>query len=316
MTSVRLLARALSAAALLLVLRVEPAAAQAADFDGDGVPDAVDNCPHGANPGQQDVDDDGVGDFCDNCLTTPNFNQRDTDGDGFGDACDVCPATPGPQIDVDGDGRGDACDNCPVDANTLQEDDDTDTVGNACDNCPNAANRNQLDDDTDAVGNTCDNCQSTPNTTQDNQDGDPLGDACDPDMDGDNEPNASDCAPLDDTAQIAPVEVGDVEVVPSGGLLYLAWTTQSGLGSSGGYDVIRGRVSELWGDRGFPRATCFTMRTATSPLEIDSTPLPEGEADWYLVRAANACGIGGWGSSFGGPDARAPLNAAPNSPCP
>ena len=37
------------------------------DTDGDGVPDAVDNCPAVPNPGQEDADGDGVGDVCDSC---------------------------------------------------------------------------------------------------------------------------------------------------------------------------------------------------------------------------------------------------------
>jgi cytosine/adenosine deaminase-related metal-dependent hydrolase len=51
--------------------------ASATDSDGDGVPDATDNCPHVFNP-PRPVD---------------NGQQADADGDGVGDACDVCPLT-------------------------------------------------------------------------------------------------------------------------------------------------------------------------------------------------------------------------------
>jgi len=80
------------------------------DGDGDGVPDASDNCPTTPNPDQTDSDGDGVGDACDNCRETANADQADSDGDGVGDACDNCPTTPNAdQRDTDGNGVGDAC---------------------------------------------------------------------------------------------------------------------------------------------------------------------------------------------------------------
>ena len=86
------------------------------DADDDGVPDAVDNCPHVSNAQQLDsecavtgtgscyvhrgvchvydgtgsceVRSDGVGDLCDVCVDVPDPDQRDTDGDGIGDRCE------------------------------------------------------------------------------------------------------------------------------------------------------------------------------------------------------------------------------------
>ena len=79
-----------------------------ADTDGDGVPDATDNCPTVANADQADADGDKVGDACDNCVNAVNprvpggsaaflaanpwatlsGGQRDDDHDGFGNVCD------------------------------------------------------------------------------------------------------------------------------------------------------------------------------------------------------------------------------------
>jgi hypothetical protein len=62
------------------------------DADGDGVPDALDNCVDTPNPDQADADGDGVGDVCDSCPTVANPDQSipvwyaDTDNDGFGDS--------------------------------------------------------------------------------------------------------------------------------------------------------------------------------------------------------------------------------------
>ena len=82
-------------------------AAGGVDTDGDGIPDASDNCPTVVNTDQADGDGDAVGDLCDNCTTLANprpvgcftsatcgqwatltGGQRDDDHDGYGNRCD------------------------------------------------------------------------------------------------------------------------------------------------------------------------------------------------------------------------------------
>ncbi len=141
------------------------------DSDGDGIGDAVDNCPAIPNSGQQDGDGDGVGNVCDNCPNTPNLSQADGDGDGVGDACDNCPALANAnQADSDGDGRGNVCDNCPNTPNADQLDRDGDNAGDACDGCPDdplkiapgvcgcGVVEDAADDDQDTVPNCLDVC--------------------------------------------------------------------------------------------------------------------------------------------------------------
>ena len=75
-----------------------------ADADGDGVPNASDNCPSTANPDQADSDGDGTGDACDGCPNDPNKTSpgacgcgvadTDSDGDGAPDCNDACPSDP------------------------------------------------------------------------------------------------------------------------------------------------------------------------------------------------------------------------------
>ena len=143
------------------------------DSDGDGIPDAADDCPMVFDPEQHDTDHDGVGDACqggplpdtdgdgipdasDNCPTVPNPDQADRDGDGVGDACDDCPDTPDPaQLDTNGDGIGDAC-SAPA------PDRDGDGVPDALDNCPDVANPDQADADGDGAGDACDPCPHDP----------------------------------------------------------------------------------------------------------------------------------------------------------
>jgi len=48
------------------------------DLDGDGVPDAVDNCPTVPNPDQSDLDGNGIGDVCDSAPLGPLFANKTT----------------------------------------------------------------------------------------------------------------------------------------------------------------------------------------------------------------------------------------------
>jgi Thrombospondin type 3 repeat len=68
------------------------------DADGDGVMNAVDNCPFVPNPDQANEDGDTYGDACDPCPPFANDPEIDSDGDGVGDTCDPHPTTPGDAI--------------------------------------------------------------------------------------------------------------------------------------------------------------------------------------------------------------------------
>lgn len=91
------------------------------DTDGDGVPDATDNCPTVKNPTQTDSNANGVGDACE------GPGPVDTDHDGLPDATDT---------DDDNDAIADTQDNCPLVANANQADTDRDGIGDACDPTP------------------------------------------------------------------------------------------------------------------------------------------------------------------------------------
>jgi len=115
------------------------------DDDGDGTPDAEDNCPTLSNPAQADGDRDGVGDACDSCPAVANAAQADVDGDGRGDACQ----------DDDDDGLTDDDDNCVSVSNPDQADGDGDGVGDACDRCPAVPDPDQADWNGDGAGDAC-----------------------------------------------------------------------------------------------------------------------------------------------------------------
>lgn len=182
------------------------------DPDGDGVPNAEDNCPDVANPEQEDSDGDGIGDACDddnpvgtgdpdgdglasfedNCPFVSNAGQEDGDGDGVGDVCDNCPDLENPAHDDPTDCNNDGDTDDPGEGIREQCDRDGDGVGDACDNAPDDPNPNQEDGDGDGVGDAGDNCPNDFNPDQADLDGDGIGDECEGDRDGDGVPDAED----------------------------------------------------------------------------------------------------------------------------
>ncbi len=140
------------------------------DSDGDGVNDALDQCPAstltpnalGCDATQVDTDSDGVNDAIDQCPNTNGIadingcalSQLDTDNDGVNDAVDQCPGSTlssnqqgcdAAQVDTDNDGVNDAFDQCPSTSGTAngngcaaaQLDTDNDGINDAIDQCPN-----------------------------------------------------------------------------------------------------------------------------------------------------------------------------------
>jgi hypothetical protein len=133
--------------------------AAAPDTDGDGLCDAIDNCPGVANPGQENADADGEGNVCDTCPLTANPGQADRDADGQGDACDPCRSDP-TDVDSDrdglcddGDGSGHAGDASCLAVRLASIDCD--------DNCRLTRNPHQTDTDRDGLGDVCDACTDT-----------------------------------------------------------------------------------------------------------------------------------------------------------
>lgn len=102
------------------------AIANSPDSDGDGIVDAVDDCPNefGTLKGCPDRDKDGVADKYDECPDIAGLiekqgcplEDKDSDGDGVTDAKDKCPTVKGTLNgcpDRDGDGVMDSEDECP-----------------------------------------------------------------------------------------------------------------------------------------------------------------------------------------------------------
>jgi hypothetical protein len=191
--------------------------------------------------------------------------------------------------DVDGDGAGNLADNCLEDANASQSDVDHDGVGDAC--------NDHLDADGDDWADTRDNCPSVANPLQTDGDGDRTGNACD-------------CAPANGGAEAIPQSVTGLRLA-GGATTTLTWDSQSATAGSGTqHAVVRGTLSG--GAPPYTALACVAPAAAGTTTQHSGTPAP-GTTWFYLVRAHNACGSGGYGEPGAEPGAREAIEAA--DPC-
>ena len=116
------------------------------------------------------------------------------------------------------------------------------------------------------------------------------------DRDEDGVHNGSDVAPDDPCNANPPLPIAVTNVVANTSAPLLAWDDQSARsGATTRYDVAGGTLQSLR-SLGFGAATSCQATNLAQPSYDDTRPNPAGgDGYYYLVRAHNACGNGGWG---------------------
>ncbi|HEX4823660.1 MAG TPA: S8 family serine peptidase [Candidatus Polarisedimenticolaceae bacterium] len=120
-----------------------------------------------------------------------------------------------------------------------------------------------------------------------------------PDSDGDGIADVCDCRPADSGVYDTPSDVTRLEFNASKTLL--SWDDQSRqAGNATVYDVVRGDLQTLRATGTIADALCHGPAGTATSLGDPSIPAVDA-GFYYVVRARNACGDGGWGASSSGP---------------
>ena len=312
--------RAIGAPGARGLLEVQFTPTPQSDADGDGIPDALDQCPTEPEDkdGFQDADGcpdpdndgDGIPDVLDQCPNEPEDkdNFRDDDGcpdpdndeDGIPDALDKCPNQPEdkdgfqdadgcPDKDNDGDGIPDIFDMCP------DEPEDKDGFEDE-DGCPDP------DNDQDGVPDKDDKCPAQ----AEDKDGWEDADGCaDLDDDRDGIPDAVDKCPAQAGFITSPTDAREdgcphgppMIVARPDGVMQLARAAESEL-SGGGPDAARvivaiGRAAHHagWDDARAPDGSPATAVVVTVPGDTPGWgPLAERRSE-TVARGLLAAGV-------------------------
>jgi hypothetical protein len=137
--------------------------------------------------------------------------------------------------------------------------------------------------DGDGLVDVVDNCPQDGNADQTDSDTDGAGDPCD-------------CAPVDGSAFAAPGEVDGLRLgATKDAITWTSQATEAGVGTV--YDVVRGAVLGL--PVGSAAEDCLEPGSSDTASADGALPDP-GEGFYYLVRAANVCGVGSYGQETGG----------------
>ncbi len=136
-----------------------------------------------------------------------------------------------------------------------------------------------------------------------------------PDADVDGVNDRCDCDITESGAFAPPIEVPRLRLSLNGNLA-LGWDSQAAVaGDATGYTVVSGELSSLLLSD-FAGA-CELASDLVAPQTVDARmDPPPGEGYYYLVRAANTCGSGGYGQGTLEPDPREALDALKLPSCP
>jgi subtilisin family serine protease len=118
-----------------------------------------------------------------------------------------------------------------------------------------------------------------------------------PDVDGDGVADACDCAPSDAGSYDVPGELRALALTDESTVVWESLAREAGDGTV--YDLLRGSLDDLASAGTIASASCLADGTPASSFADATLPAPN-QGYYYVARARNGCGSGGWGADSTG----------------